>query len=80
MRHGDMETWRHGGKRAWGPGHRDVKTWETWRHGDIKRKTEAQTIFLNPCNVCSSRKWKLVICPFLDELTKRTCPSMSART
>jgi hypothetical protein len=31
-RHGDMETWRQGGMETWRPGHRDMKTWETWRH------------------------------------------------
>jgi hypothetical protein len=47
---------------------------ETWRHGDggmeneeIKQKTEAQPIFLNPFTVCSSCKWKFVFCQFFNE-------------
>ncbi len=59
-----METWRHR--------HGDVKTWkhgqrEKWRHGDIRRKMEAQAIFLNLFTVCSLYKRKFVICPFVDE-------------
>jgi hypothetical protein len=54
----DMETWRHG--------HGDVDI-ETWRHKNGERQTEAKVIFLNPFIVCSSCKWKFVICPFADE-------------
>ncbi len=55
---GDRETWRH----------RDT---ETQRHGDIKRKIEAQAIFLNSFTVCSSCKRKFVVCPFVDGRNKR---------
>ncbi len=58
-RHGDMETWRHG--------HEDID-------GDIKRKTEAQLIFLNPFTVCSSCIQKFISCPFVDEETKGSYP------
>jgi hypothetical protein len=34
-----------------------------------KRKTEDRVIFLNPFIVCSSCKWKFVICRFVDEET-----------
>jgi hypothetical protein len=48
-----------------------MQIWK-WRyeHRDMeKRKTEAQTIFLIPFTVCSSYKWKFVICPCLDKET-----------
>jgi hypothetical protein len=32
-------------------------------------KTEAQVILLNPFAVCSLRKLKFVVCPFVDEET-----------
>jgi hypothetical protein len=58
-----METWKHGNM-------------ETWRHahGDIKRKTEAQSIFPNPFTICSLCKRKFVVCPFIDEETKVSYP------
>jgi hypothetical protein len=36
---------------------------EAWRHGEIKRKTEAHA------TICSLRKRKFVVCPFVDEET-----------
>ncbi len=36
--------------------------------------TEAQVIFLNLLIVCSSCKWKLVVCPLVYEETKRSYP------
>jgi hypothetical protein len=62
-RHGDVETWRH----------TDMDTW-IWRHGDIKRKTEAQAIFLNPSTSCSLCKQKFLVCPFVDEETHKSYP------
>jgi hypothetical protein len=41
------------------------------RNLKIKPTTEAQMIFLNPFNVCSSRKWKFV-CMLVDEETNRS--------
>jgi hypothetical protein len=35
--------------------------------GDIKRKTEAQAIFLNPFTIGRSCKRKFVVCPFVEE-------------
>jgi hypothetical protein len=35
----------------------------------FKRKAEAQVIFLNPFTVCSSCKWKFVVCPLVYEET-----------
>jgi hypothetical protein len=60
----------------------------------VKRKNgkKDQVIFLNPFTVCSLCKWKLAVCPFVDEQTNRSyqfanvlnvqnglapCPSMS---
>ncbi len=57
-KHGDMETWRHGDMEAWRHG-----------RGDIKWKTEAQAIFLDPFTLCSECKWKFVLCPLVDEET-----------
>jgi hypothetical protein len=65
-KHVEMETLRHGDMETW--------TW-TWRHGDIKRKMEAQAILLNPFTVCSWFKRKF----FIYKRTKRTIrtwPSM----
>ncbi len=92
-RHGDMETWRHGDMETWKHGdmetwrHGDMETWrhgymETWRHGyeDIKRKMEAQAIFLNLFTICSSctlpppPKWKFVICRFVGKETSKSYP------
>jgi hypothetical protein len=49
----------------------NIKLYFTHRgiHGDIKRKTEAQAIFLNPFTVCSWCKRKVVICLFVDQET-----------
>ncbi len=47
---------------------------EKWKHGDNKRKTEAQAIFLNPFTVCSLCKQNFVVCPFVDEETKSSYP------
>jgi hypothetical protein len=44
----------------------DMETW-SWRHVDIKRKTEAQAIFRNLFTVRSSCKLKLVVCLFVDD-------------
>jgi hypothetical protein len=78
--HGDMETWRHGDMVTWR--HGDMVTWRhedmnTWRYGDLKRKTEAQAIFLNPFPACSLCKLKFVICPFADEQTNGSYCSLS---
>ncbi len=35
----------------------------------FKQKTDGREIFLNPFTVCSSCKWKFVICPFVSEET-----------
>ncbi len=40
----------------------------------FKRKMEAQAIFLDPFIVCSSCKWKLVVCPFIYVETNRSYP------
>ncbi len=73
----DTETWKHGDIDM-----RQSNT-EKWRHGDmekwnfnkyIKWKTEAQVIFLNLFTVCSSCKWKLDVCPLVDEETGRSYP------
>ncbi len=58
----NIKTWRNG----------DMETW-TWNFDvlrkKIKRKTEAQTIFLNPFTVCSSCKRKFVfVYPFASGL------------
>ncbi len=73
--HGDMETLRHGDMETWDS---DMETWRhgdlrQW-HGDIKRKKEAQAIFLNPFTGCSSCKRKFVVCPFFDEETNWSYP------
>jgi hypothetical protein len=49
---------------------------ETWRHGhgEIRRKIEAQALFLNLITVCSSCKGKLIFCPFVDEETNGSYP------
>jgi hypothetical protein len=52
---------------------RNSRNVETWRNGDIKRK-EVQAIFLNPFTVCSSRKRKFDVCPFVDKETNRSNP------
>jgi hypothetical protein len=77
----EMETWKNG--------EIDMKTWnmekwrkETWRHRDMDmetrrhqtEKTEARAIFLNLFTVCSSCKWKFVVCPFVDEETDGIYP------
>ncbi len=36
---------------------------------NLKQKMEARAIFLYPFTVCSSCKWKFVICPFVYEET-----------
>ncbi len=36
----------------------------------LKWKMEAQAIFLNLFTVCSSCKWKIIICPFVDKEIK----------
>jgi hypothetical protein len=67
MEHGDIDM-RHGAM--------NMETW-IWRHGHgnkIKRKEEAQAIFLNPFTVCSSCKKKVVICPFVEKETNGSCP------
>ncbi len=43
----------------------------------FKRKTEVQAIFLNPFTMCSSCKWKFVICPFANEEKNRSYPFAS---
>ncbi len=72
-----MEKWRHGNmeKKRHGHGYMEIETW-AWRngYGDIKRKTEAQAIFLNTLTVCSSCFRKFVVCPFVDQETNRSCP------
>ncbi len=42
----------------------------------FQKKTEntAQAIFFNLFNVCSSWKWKFVVCPFADEETNGSYP------
>jgi hypothetical protein len=73
-----METWRRGqDMETCRHRPRDMETlrngdMETRRHGDIKRKTEAQAIFLNPFTVCSLYKWKFGVCQFVDEETNRS--------
>jgi hypothetical protein len=62
----DMGTWGHGNIEE------DIETWT--RTGNRKRKREAQAIFLNPFTVCTSCKWKFVVCPFVDEETIRSYP------
>jgi hypothetical protein len=70
--HGDMEAWRHGRRdmdmETWSWRHGNMGTY-TWRHEDIKRKMEAQAIFLNLFTVWSSCKQKFVVCPYVDEET-----------
>jgi hypothetical protein len=56
-----METWNHGNMNI-------------WKDGDIKRKTEAQLIFLNLFTVCLSCKRMFVVYPFVDEETNRSYP------
>jgi hypothetical protein len=46
----------------------------TWKQGDIKQKTEAQAIFLNPFTVYLWCKQKGVVSPFVDEETNRSYP------
>jgi hypothetical protein len=36
------------------------------------RKTEAYGFILNQFSVCSSYKWKFIVCPFDDEETNRS--------
>ncbi len=62
-----METWRYGDMEMETRKHVEMETWrqgDTWRHGhgDIKRKTDAQAIFL----IVQS---EFVVCPFVDEET-----------
>jgi hypothetical protein len=52
-KHREMETWRNGNMETWRP--------RTWRH---QMDNGAQAIFLNPFDVCSSCKRKLVVYPF----------------
>ncbi len=40
----------------------------------INQKTEAQSVFLGPFTVCSSRKRKFVICLSVDEEKNRSHP------
>ncbi len=68
-RHGDMETRRHGNRETGRCG-------DTRRYWDmdmatsnVKRKTEAQAIFLNPLTVGVSCKRKFVVYLFVDEET-----------
>jgi hypothetical protein len=56
---------------TWKDGHIDM---EILKKGDNKRKTEAHAIFLNTFTVCSSCKWKFVICSFVDEETNGSYP------
>ncbi len=42
--------------------------------GDIKRKTEAPAIFINPFTVCTPCKRKFVVCLFVDEETNGSYP------
>jgi hypothetical protein len=53
-----------------------METRDTWRqgHGDIKRKTEAQVVFLHPFTICLLCIQKVVVCPFVDEETNRSYP------
>jgi hypothetical protein len=39
-----------------------------------KRKTEARAIFINPCTICSSCKWKFIVCPSVDKDTNGSYP------
>jgi hypothetical protein len=76
--HGHMDTWTHGHMETWRHGRMDIcihgdKAWP-WRQSNGKRKTEAQAIFVNPNTVSHPRKWKFVVCPFVDEETKRKYP------
>jgi hypothetical protein len=53
-----METWRQEDNETWSQEDKETRRHggiEAWRHGhgDIKRKTEAKAIFLNPFTVCS---------------------------
>ncbi len=43
-------------------------------NGCFKRKAEAQVIFISPFTVCSSCKWKYVVCPFIYEETNASYP------
>ncbi len=58
------------------------KITEMWRHGhgDIKRKTDAQAIFLIPFTVGSSCKRKLTVCPVFDEDTNGSYPLSNGLT
>jgi hypothetical protein len=65
----ETRTWKYHTENGHGDG--DIKTsMETWRHawrhedmhGDIKQKTEDQSIFLNTFTVNSSCKRKFVVC------------------
>jgi hypothetical protein len=62
----------------------------TWRHGiEILGNSEfygknqmengSPAIFLNLFTVCSSCKWKFVVCPFVDEETKGSNPFANGR-
>jgi hypothetical protein len=63
-----METWKHGSME-----HGEIETQE-WRQGDMKRKTEAQVIFLIQFTVSSSCKRKFVAYPFVGKESKGNYP------
>ncbi len=46
--------------------------------GNGKQKMKAQAIFLNLFTVCSSCKWKFVVCPLVDEKTNGSYPFANA--
>jgi hypothetical protein len=58
-----MEAWKHG----------EIET-QAWRQGDMKRKMEAQVIFLIQFTVSSSCKRKFVVYPFVDKESKGNYP------
>jgi hypothetical protein len=75
-KHGDIdvETWKHGEMEKWRHG--------DWRHdhGDMdmetsnkEQKTKAQAIFLILFTVCSTCKWKCVLCLVDEEQTEVVC-------
>ncbi len=49
-------------------------TYTVYVYCRFKWKTEAQAFFLNPFSVCSSYKWKFVVCPFIVEETTGIYP------
>ncbi len=59
-KHREMETWRNGNMETWRP--------RTWRH---QMDNGAQAVFLNPFDVCSSCKRKLVFLSICRDENKR---------